>query len=61
MNDLNRRYADQFKAENDAFNRLTRRVGGFILVVWVVAAALSLTLTGVVIWGIIKLVQHFTA
>lgn len=32
-----------------------------ILAVWGVGILLSLTLTGTIIWGIIKLVSHFTA
>lgn len=41
-------------------DRTFRRMSAVIITVWVVAATLSLTLTGVAIWGIIKLVQHFT-
>ena len=49
---LNRRRSDESKF-------LVGIVG--ILAVWGVGVLLSLTLTGTIIWGIIKLVSHFTA
>lgn len=52
---------------DDEFNRRFRKAAkvakwggvGFLLV-WLFGIALSLTLTGVIIWAIIRLVQHFT-
>lgn len=35
--------------------------GCLILVIWLASALLSLGLTGVFIWAIIELVQHFTS
>lgn len=32
-----------------------------LIAIWIFGVLLSLTFTGVVIWGIIKLVSHFTA
>ena len=33
--------------------------GFFMIVVWIIGFLLSLGISGVVIWGIIKLVNHF--
>lgn len=37
------------------------RAGKWMITLWVLGAVVSLTLTGVIIWGIIQLVKHFTA
>lgn len=44
-------------SSDKSFNRFF----GFAIGVWVVGALVSLTLAGTVIWGVIKLVAHFTA
>jgi hypothetical protein len=38
----------------------TTKIFGAFLALWLVGVTLSLTLTGVIIWGIYRLVMHFT-
>lgn len=38
-----------------------RAITGAIVTVWVIAILANLALFGVVIWAIIRLVEHFTA
>lgn len=36
-------------------------IGCFLLVVWGISALLTLGFVGVIVWAVIKLVQHFTS
>ena len=42
------------------FNKSFKRFTGLIVGVWIVASAASIGLTVAIIWGIVKVVQHFT-
>ena len=47
--------------KNRLFNKEDRSLVGVFVFVWVLGALLSLGVTGVVIWGIVSLVTHFTS
>ena len=43
------------------FDKNFKRMSKAVVAVWLVSILASLAITGVVIWAIIELVQHFTA
>lgn len=66
MNDHRRKNLDnlrrQIERDNgfDNFDKQFERAQKAVIGLWVFGALVSLALTGVIIWAIVMLVQHFT-